>query len=198
MKASDLGQGQEASSSTRTTRRSSRAPARPRTSQGSRQADPDPDRGDHLRLRPREAPGAAGQAGRRRRRDQGRRGDRVRDEGEEGPRRGRDARDQGGRRRGHRPRRWRGPAPLRRRRWTSLAKKAETNEDQAIGVRIVRRALEEPLRQIANNAGHEGSVVVNKVKRARGRQGLQRPGREVRQTWSRPASSTRPRSCAPA
>ena len=72
---------------------------------GPGQADPRPDRGDHLRLRPREAPGAAGQARRRRRGDQGRRGDRDRDEGEEGPRRGRDARDQGGGRRGHRPRR---------------------------------------------------------------------------------------------
>ena len=38
------------------------------------------------------------------------------------------------------------------------------NEDQAIGVTIVRRALEEPLRQIATNAGLEGSIVVQKVK----------------------------------
>ena len=38
------------------------------------------------------------------------------------------------------------------------------NEDQTIGVKIVRRALEEPLRQIVNNAGLEGSVVVQKVK----------------------------------
>jgi chaperonin GroEL len=36
--------------------------------------------------------------------------------------------------------------------------------DEAIGSRIVRRALEEPLRQIANNAGVEGSVVVQEVK----------------------------------
>jgi chaperonin GroEL len=42
--------------------------------------------------------------------------------------------------------------------------KSEKNEDIAIGIRIVKRALEEPLRQIANNAGQEGSVVVNKVK----------------------------------
>ncbi|MGB3543150.1 chaperonin GroEL [Rubrivirga sp.] len=38
------------------------------------------------------------------------------------------------------------------------------NEDQDAGVRIVRRALEEPLRMIVNNAGLEGSVVVQKVK----------------------------------
>ena len=32
--------------------------------------------------------------------------------------------------------------------------------DEAVGVSIIRRALEEPLRQIAANAGHEGAVVV--------------------------------------
>ncbi len=37
------------------------------------------------------------------------------------------------------------------------------NEDQTIGVSIVRRALEEPLRQISANAGLEGSIVVQKV-----------------------------------
>ena len=36
--------------------------------------------------------------------------------------------------------------------------------DQQVGVNIVRRSLEEPIRQIAENAGVEGSVVVNKVK----------------------------------
>jgi chaperonin GroEL len=36
--------------------------------------------------------------------------------------------------------------------------------DMKIGVDIVRRALEEPIRQIANNAGQEGSIVVEKVK----------------------------------
>ncbi len=42
------------------------------------------------------------------------------------------------------------------------AVKAE--DDELTGVRIVARALEEPLRQLANNAGLEGSVVVNEVK----------------------------------
>ena len=37
------------------------------------------------------------------------------------------------------------------------------NDDQQIGVSIIRRALEMPLRQIAENAGHEGSIVVQKV-----------------------------------
>lgn len=39
--------------------------------------------------------------------------------------------------------------------------------DQQIGVEIVRRALEEPIRQIVNNAGIEGSVVVEKVKHSK-------------------------------
>ena len=38
------------------------------------------------------------------------------------------------------------------------------NDDTQIGVKIVKRALEEPLRQIADNAGFEGSIVVEKVK----------------------------------
>ncbi len=38
------------------------------------------------------------------------------------------------------------------------------NEEENFGIRIIRRALEEPLRQIATNAGLEGSVVVNEVK----------------------------------
>ncbi|MBM4168574.1 MAG: chaperonin GroEL [Ignavibacteria bacterium] len=38
------------------------------------------------------------------------------------------------------------------------------NEDQKVGIEIVRRALEEPVRQIVGNAGMEGSVVVNKIK----------------------------------
>ena len=57
--------------------------------QGPRRADPRPDRDHDLRLRPREAAGAAGQAGRRRGRHQGRRRDRDRAQGEEAPRRGR-------------------------------------------------------------------------------------------------------------
>lgn len=38
------------------------------------------------------------------------------------------------------------------------------NEDQTTGIQIIKRAIEEPLRQIVENAGGEGSVVVNKVK----------------------------------
>ena len=42
--------------------------------------------------------------------------------------------------------------------------KLQLEGDQQIGVNIVKRAIEEPLRQIASNAGFEGSVVVEKVK----------------------------------
>ena len=46
------------------------------------------------------------------------------------------------------------------------------NEDEQTGIQIVRRALEEPLRQIVENAGMEGSVVVNKVKELKGDEGF--------------------------
>jgi chaperonin GroEL len=42
------------------------------------------------------------------------------------------------------------------------------NEDQKIGIEIVRRALEEPARQIVANAGLEPSVIVNKIKEGKG------------------------------
>jgi chaperonin GroEL len=43
----------------------------------------------------------------------------------------------------------------------------ELEGDQSIGVKIVKRAMEEPLRQIANNAGAEGSIIVERVKAAK-------------------------------
>ncbi|MFA5496507.1 MAG: chaperonin GroEL, partial [Porticoccaceae bacterium] len=42
------------------------------------------------------------------------------------------------------------------------------NEDQNVGIAIARRAIEAPLRQIVQNAGEEGSVVVDKVKQGTG------------------------------
>ena len=45
------------------------------------------------------------------------------------------------------------------------------NDDQTTGIQIVKRAIEEPLRQIVANAGGEGSVVVNKVKESAGNVG---------------------------
>ena len=49
----------------------------------------------------------------------------------------------------------------------ALDKLKPENEDQKVGIEIVRRALEEPLRQIVENAGKEGSVIVNAVKNGR-------------------------------
>jgi chaperonin GroEL len=41
--------------------------------------------------------------------------------------------------------------------------KLKLHDDEAIGVNIVKRALEEPTRQIAQNAGHEGAIIVGRV-----------------------------------
>jgi len=46
--------------------------------------------------------------------------------------------------------------------------KMKIKADQKLGVKVVMRAIEEPLRQIANNAGLEGSVVIDKVKNSQG------------------------------
>jgi len=54
----------------------------------------------------------------------------------------------------------------------SLEKLKGLNEDETTGVAIVKRALEEPLRQIVANAGIEGSIVVQKVKEGKGDYGF--------------------------
>ncbi len=50
----------------------------------------------------------------------------------------------------------------------SALDKMKLEGDQKIGVDLVKRSLEEPIRQIANNAGQEGSVVTEKVKNEKG------------------------------
>ena len=45
--------------------------------------------------------------------------------------------------------------------------KLKLYDDEAIGVNIVKRALEEPTRQIAQNAGHEGALVVGRVRESK-------------------------------
>jgi chaperonin GroEL len=55
----------------------------------------------------------------------------------------------------------------------------ELEDDEKTGARIVLRALEEPLRQIAENAGLEGSVVVNDVRKAKKGQGLNAASNEI-------------------
>ncbi|MBX3248212.1 MAG: chaperonin GroEL [Myxococcales bacterium] len=54
----------------------------------------------------------------------------------------------------------------------ALDKVETVNDEEAVGLRILSRAIEEPLRQIVTNAGLEGSVVVNAVKAAKGGHGF--------------------------
>jgi chaperonin GroEL len=53
-------------------------------------------------------------------------------------------------------------------RCTAVLDKLQVEGEEAFGVNIVKRSLEEPVRQIADNAGHEGSVVVDRVKNEKG------------------------------
>ncbi len=53
-----------------------------------------------------------------------------------------------------------------------LSKLKGANDDEEIGIAIIKRALEEPLRQIVANAGLEGSVIVQKVKEGKGDYGF--------------------------
>ena len=49
----------------------------------------------------------------------------------------------------------------------SLKKVEPTNDDEQIGIDIVKKAIEAPLRQIVENAGLEGSIIVHNVKEAK-------------------------------
>jgi chaperonin GroEL len=48
-----------------------------------------------------------------------------------------------------------------------VLEKLKLHDDEATGVNIVKRALEDPLRQIAQNAGHEGAVIVGRVRESK-------------------------------
>jgi chaperonin GroEL len=50
----------------------------------------------------------------------------------------------------------------------ALEKLETKNEDQAVGVKILARAIEEPLRQIVENAGEDAAVILNRVKEGKG------------------------------
>ena len=54
----------------------------------------------------------------------------------------------------------------------SVLEKVKLEGEEQLGVSVLKRALEEPIRQIANNAGHEGSVVVERIKNEKGAQGF--------------------------
>jgi chaperonin GroEL len=53
----------------------------------------------------------------------------------------------------------------------SLDKLEAVNEDQAIGIKILMRSIEEPLRQIVANAGEDAAVVLAEVKKGKGTYG---------------------------
>src|SRR5204863_9069768 len=50
----------------------------------------------------------------------------------------------------------------------ALEKLEGANEDQTVGIAILRRAIEEPLRQIVDNAGEDAAVILNQVKAGKG------------------------------
>ncbi len=123
-------------------------------------ADQGADRGDHLGLRQGEAAGASGQARRRRRGDPRRRRDRGRGQGEEGPRRRRPQRHPRGGRGRHRSRAAASRCCAPRRRSPSSRARTPTNRPASTSC---CKALESPIRQIVENAGVEGSIVVGKI-----------------------------------
>jgi chaperonin GroEL len=53
----------------------------------------------------------------------------------------------------------------------AIEKLAGANDDQTVGIRILSRAIEEPLRQIVQNAGEDGAVVLAKVREGKGSYG---------------------------
>jgi chaperonin GroEL len=55
---------------------------------------------------------------------------------------------------------------------TGAVESLKAEGDEKVGVGIIRRSLEEPLRQIAQNAGHEGAVVVAKVRELKAEEGF--------------------------
>ena len=69
---------------------------------------------------------------------------------------------------------------------------AKVDGDERTGLQILRRALDAPTRQIAENSGVDGGVVVNQMRSGTGHVGFDAPGRRT-STCSRPASSIPPR-----
>ena len=80
----------------------------------------------------------------------------------------------------------------------ALEKLEGANEDQTVGIRILSRSIEEPLRQIVDNAGEDAAVVLNRVKEGKGCVRLQRRQRRVRRhaRGGHPGSDQGDASCA--
>ena len=152
------------------------------------------DRGHHLRLRPREAAGAAGQARRRRRGDQGRRVDRGRGQGEEGPRRRCPACDPCGGRGRHRAGRRRHPAV--RGQGDREAEATRTTTSGSASTSCARRSPRRPSRSWSTPAPTARSWSASSWKRATS-SGATTPRLTSTSTCTRRASSIRSRWCAP-
>jgi chaperonin GroEL len=79
---------------------------------------------------------------------------------------------------------------------TNLGHLKGLNNDEQVGIEIVRKAIQAPLKQIASNAGKDGAVVAGEVLRPTNGPSAMTPSSTSTRTWWSPASSTRPRSCA--
>jgi len=51
---------------------------------------------------------------------------------------------------------------------SSALEKIHASDEEKVGINIIRRAIDEPLRWISHNAGHEGSIVLDKVRNGKG------------------------------
>src|SRR3546814_18357665 len=66
-----------------------------------------------------------------------------------------------------------------------LSKLDPANDDQRVGIEIIARALQAPIRQIAENAGHEGPIVVGQIHDAKDPSSAERRGgKECVRTFS--------------
>jgi len=68
----------------------------------------------------------------------------------------------------------------------ALDKMKTTDEDEQIGIAIVRRAIEEPIRMIVQNAGAEGAIVVGKIRESKDKNFGFNARRASSRIWSRP------------
>ena len=75
--------------------------------------------------------------------------------------------------------------------------KLKLEGDEQIGVNIVKRALQEPLRQIAENAGEEGAIVLGKVLESKDQNFGYNALTAEYEDLVKAGSSIRPKSCAP-
>jgi len=136
-----------------------------RRHQGAHRVDPPADRGGDFRLRQGEVAGTRGEALRRCRPGQGRRGHRDRDEGEEGPA----SRTRCTRRARRVKKVWCPGGGVALIRVQKVLDKLEAGmRTRRSAFAFLSRSIEEPLRQIVDNAGEDAAVILNRVKEGKG------------------------------